>query len=326
LPISAGTTKTLTLKANLIQLPSDYDGPSTVSVSTGPVLTGIDSNSNVVSAEGATVTGNTQHIYIEAPTFAYVNSSVTVSGSSENNTSDIADTAITFSVTANGSDIYIATKDTTDTALQGTLAGGSSAVAATGQIVFTATPTADGVATTTINGTSVNYSYSTTTPDYAETVANELAAAINADGTLSALVSAATTTDDDGIINLTAVTAGYDGNSITYNATTTAATGITADPSTATNMTGGLNTQSTSTTWTCASPADNNTAGYWKIPEGLTANCTFSTLVTNTNATANYFSVALSNVTWATTATTTTVVDQTWGLTNIKTSDFALGI
>jgi len=212
LPISAGTTKTLTLKANLIQFASDYAGGNTVSVSTGPVLTGIDSNSNVVSADGSTVTGNTQHIYIEAPVFAYVTSSATVSGSSASNTSDIGNTAITFSVTANGSDIYIATKATTAEALKGTLAG--------------------------------------------------------------------------------------------YVATTT-----------------------TSTTWSCVSPADDSSnSGYWKIPQGQTANCTYSTLITNTGGTAGYYSVALDTVTWATTATTTGAIAQTYGLTNIKTADFALGI
>ena len=92
-------------------------------------------------------------------------------------------------------------------------------------------------------------------------------------------------------------------------------------------LTGGTATTTTSTTWTCASPGeDSSNSGYWRIPSGNAANCTFSTLVTNTGGTAGYFSVALGNVSWNTTATTTSDIDQAWGLTNIKTADFYLGI
>ena len=221
LPISAGTTKTLTLKANLIQFASTYAGGNSVSVSTGPILTGIDTNSNVVSAAGSTVTGNTQYIYIEAPIFTYVSSSATVKGTGQSNLSNIGDTAIVFSVTANGGDIYIP------------------------QV---------GNSTTTLG-------------------MDEL-------------------------------------------------------------LTGGTATTSTSTTWTCSSPAvsvadtDSVAAQLWRVPSGSTANCTFSTLVTNTAGTAGYFSVALEHAKWYTTATSTAAsyINQSWGLTNIKTADFHLGI
>jgi len=221
LPISAGTTKTLTLKANLIQFASTYAGGNSVSVSTGPILTGIDTNSNVVSAAGSTVTGNTQYIYIEAPIFTYVSSSATVKGTGASNLSNIGDTAIVFSVTANGGDIYIP------------------------QV---------GNSTTTLG-------------------MDEL-------------------------------------------------------------LTGGTATTSTSTTWTCSSPAvsvadtDSVAAQLWRVPSGSTANCTFSTLVTNTAGTAGYFSVALEHAKWYTTATSTAAsyINQSWGLTNIKTADFHLGI
>jgi len=229
LPISAGTTKTLTLKANLIQFASNYAGGNTVSVSTGPVLTGIDSNSNVVSAAGSGVTGATQYIYIVAPTFTYVTSSATVRGSATGK-SDLGDTAITFSVTANGGDIYV--------------------------------PTVGNPTTTLGIDESITPTFLAGTRDY-----------------------------------------------------------------------------STSTTWTCSSPAvsvadtDSVAGQLWRVPSGATANCAFSTLVTNTatasvaTTSAGYFSVAVEHVKWYTTATSTAAsyIDQSWGLTNIKTADFYLG-
>ncbi|MGC8881130.1 MAG: hypothetical protein ACP5OX_02655 [Minisyncoccia bacterium] len=92
---------------------------------------------------------------------------------------------------------------------------------------------------------------------------------------------------------------------------------------------GGTATTTTSTTWTCNSPAvEDTSSGYlWRIPNGSTANCTFSTLVTNTGGSAGYFRVALGGVKWYTSATDTAAsfITQTWGLTNINTGDFYLG-
>ena len=91
-------------------------------------------------------------------------------------------------------------------------------------------------------------------------------------------------------------------------------------------LTGGTATTTTSTTWSCSSPAEDTTAsGYWRIPAGQTAQCTFSTLVTNTDGTAGYFKVAVGGIMWNTSATTTSAVTQTWGLTNLETADFYLG-
>jgi len=221
LPISAGTTKTLTVKAVLAQLPTSYsnDGTGYLYISTGPTLTGIDANSNVVS-NSTTVTGNRMYPFLVAPTFAYVTKSVSVRGTnSTTNPQDIGDTAITFSVTANGGDIYIPAK-----------------------------------------------SNASVTPGLYET------------------------------------------------------------------LTGGTSTTTTSTTWTCNSPAVEDTSlgdgrYLWRIPSGSTANCIFSTLLTNTNATAGYFEIALGGVKWYISATSTSdsFVTQTWGLTNIKTGAFYLG-
>jgi hypothetical protein len=269
--------------------------------------------------------------FLVAPSFAYVTKSVTVRGTnSTTHPQDIGDTSLTFSVTANGGDLYIPEKSNTSVTngLYETLTGGTSAVAATGAITFTGTGTATGTATVTINGTNVTYVYTTSTT--ATSVASEIVAAIEANATTTALVAA---TSSGGVVNLTAKTAGYAGNSITYLATTTASTGITASPSVSTYLTGGLDSQSTATTWTCNSPAVEDTSlgpnkYLWRIPSGVTANCIFSTLLTNTDATAGYFEIALGGVKWYISATSTSgsFVTQTWGLTNIKTGAFYLGI
>jgi len=229
LPISAGTTKTLTVKAVLAQLPTTYTGASTgyLQITTGPTLTGIDANSNIVT-NSTTVTGNKMYPFLVAPTFAYVTSTATVRGSATGK-SDLGDTAITFSVTANGGDIYIPTVGNT-----------------------------------------------TTTKGIDEVIIPAYAVATKA--------------------------------------------------------------YSTSTTWTCSSPSvssvdTDGTAGQvWRIPSGATANCSFSTLVTNTNSgtsttTASYFNVAVEHVRWYTSATTTAAsyINQSWGFTNIQTADFYLG-
>ena len=332
LPISAGTTKTLTVKAVLAQLPTSYtnDGTGYLKITTGPTLTGIDANSNVVS-NASTVTGNNMYPFLVAPAFAYVSKSVSIRGTnSTTNPQDIGDTTITFSVTANGGDIYIPEKSNTSVlvGMSETLTGGTATVAATGSITFTGTGTATGTATVTINGTDVTYTYTTSTT--ATSVASQIVTAIGNNTTTNALVAAASS---DGTVNLTAQTAGYAGNSITYSATTTASTGITASPSVSTNLTGGLDSQSTSTTWTCNSPAVEDTSlgdndYLWRITSGSTANCTFSTLVTNTAGTAGYFRVALGGVKWYTSATSTSssFITQNWGLTNINTGAFYLGI
>jgi hypothetical protein len=109
LPIAAGTTKTLTVKGVIAQLATGYNAGDTVQISTGPVLTGVDANSNVRTAAGALVIGGAMKIYLVAPTFTYSTSGYTVSGTDTTHTSNIGVASITFTVTANGGDIYIAT-------------------------------------------------------------------------------------------------------------------------------------------------------------------------------------------------------------------------
>jgi hypothetical protein len=109
LPVSAGTTKTLTVKGVMKASPTDASAVG-VTVKAAAGLTGIDANgAALVTTAYPAIAGNTMYAYTVAPTFAYVSHSVTIKDSSTTSISNIGDTAITFSVTANGGDIYIPT-------------------------------------------------------------------------------------------------------------------------------------------------------------------------------------------------------------------------
>lgn len=107
LPVSAGTTKTLTVKAQIAQLPTSYIGSSVkyIQVTTGPTFSGMDANSNVVNSTG-TVSGNKAYLFVKAPTFAFSGATFTASGD-QTNPQSVGNSKITFTVTANGDDIYI---------------------------------------------------------------------------------------------------------------------------------------------------------------------------------------------------------------------------
>jgi len=110
LPMTAGTTKTLTVKAVIAQLPALYAGNGTVDISTGPVLTGVDANSNVVQALGAAITGGIQHVFLTGPVFALTSASFTATGTDPTNghTNDFGNASLIFSITATGlDDIYL---------------------------------------------------------------------------------------------------------------------------------------------------------------------------------------------------------------------------
>ena len=79
--------------------------------------------------------------------------------------------------------------------------------------------------------------------------------------------------------------------------------------------------------WSCNTPGETTTnANFWRIPNGNTATCTFTDQITNTGGTAGWFQPTLTNISWMTSATTTGDIDQNWGLTTLKTSQFYLGI
>ncbi|NMB92443.1 MAG: peptidoglycan-binding protein [Parcubacteria group bacterium] len=106
LPISAGTTKTLTVKATIKSYPGSAPGASDAIKITGITLTGLDANSNIKYASLST-SGNDQHIKLIAPTFALSGTpTFTVSGDTTHPKST-GDAKIVFAVTANGGDVYI---------------------------------------------------------------------------------------------------------------------------------------------------------------------------------------------------------------------------
>ncbi len=170
LPIAANTTKTLTVKAIVSQLDTDYAGGDTVEISTGPVLSGIDGNSNVASAGGSAVIGAKQYIYLAGPIVTLSSTSFEVSGTTEKPKS-MGDAKIVFNITAGGtSDVYVgnvgsATSTVTPTveAASGTVANGftctSGATAATDGWRITAGNTAVCELNTSIHLTATSGGY-----------------------------------------------------------------------------------------------------------------------------------------------------------------------
>jgi len=318
LPVSAGVTKTFIVKGVIAQLTSGYTTGGTVQVTSGPVLKGVDVNSNVITADGHLVTGAQMRVYLVAPVFTFIAPSVVEVRGSGTDKNDIGSTSITFSVTAKGGDIYLPSKLADSDAIYETLTGSTAAaVKAAGTITFAGTYSADGIATVTINDIDVTFAIvATATPT---NIGAGIVAAIEANTTLNALVGAVNTT---GVIALTAKTAGYAGNSITLVAAVAPVGDLTVAVS-GTNLTGGINTGGvTDTTWTCNAPVYEDT-NYWKIPFEQSANCTYHALIVNTGGTAGYFSVAVKGVNWGTDGIS--YAPQEYGLTNIKTSSFYLG-
>jgi hypothetical protein len=84
-------------------------GADKVQVTTGPVLSGIDGNSNVVKAEGNTLKSEEFYPFLKAPVFALSSASLTASGSTSSKVSDMGTAKIVFNVTAQGGDIYLPT-------------------------------------------------------------------------------------------------------------------------------------------------------------------------------------------------------------------------
>jgi len=322
--IAKDATKTLTIKASVAAIgdsatkEGDYTNVTLTADAVNIVCE--DSLYNPITATGS-LTGKNVYFYTVAPVLTFVSSDIKL----DENLTDNATGHITFTVKALGGPIYFYDDSTTTKAITIAAIGSTgSAVAATGQIVFsTSTVTADGTGTTTINSYSVSQSYSTTTSDTGEEVANALAVKINLDSNISALVTAATTTADDGIINLTAVTAGYAGNSITYSATTTASTGITVTPTTATNLTGGLNAIASTFAYSVTGYESTDNIVY-KIAQNTTATVSVTTHLDNNGGTAGMSSSDLTHFLWDDTSTTPTANDWTWGLETFHTDDLYL--
>jgi len=121
LPIAAGTTKTLSVKLVLAQVASNFsnDGTKNVDISAGPSLSGVDTNSNVVSVNGSSLTSEKFYPFLKAPVFALSSATLTASGSTSSKVSDMGTAKIVFTVTANGGDIYIPTSGNTQSTITG---------------------------------------------------------------------------------------------------------------------------------------------------------------------------------------------------------------
>ena len=108
LPVSAGTTKTLIVKATIKSYPGAVPIDTAAIQITGVTLTGLDANSNIKYV-ALTTSGNSQHVKLAAPIFALASAKLTVSGTTSN-PKITGDAKIVFSVTAGGnSDIYLET-------------------------------------------------------------------------------------------------------------------------------------------------------------------------------------------------------------------------
>ena len=104
LPVSADTTKVLTVKAVITAAP---DAGSAIAVSLPNAgLTGIDNNGTARNSSGA-ITGNTLTVYTASPVFALASASSLRSDSSTTTVNNVGDFTIGISITANGGDIYI---------------------------------------------------------------------------------------------------------------------------------------------------------------------------------------------------------------------------
>ena len=104
LPIAAGTTKTLTVKA-VVSVPDNYTEGGWLEISVGPELSGIDGNSNPFTKSGADIRGKRQYAYLIAPELALV--SVSGQKTKPDNGPAYYDGVIKFTVKANNGDIYI---------------------------------------------------------------------------------------------------------------------------------------------------------------------------------------------------------------------------
>jgi len=107
LPVSADTTKVLTVKGVIKAAPTAGNTVS-ISLPTATGLIGVDSNGAAQVNAGA-ITGNVLTVYTAAPVFSLASASVAKSASSTTTTNNVGDFTIGISITANSGDIYIPT-------------------------------------------------------------------------------------------------------------------------------------------------------------------------------------------------------------------------
>ncbi|MFA5755233.1 MAG: peptidoglycan-binding domain-containing protein, partial [Candidatus Paceibacterota bacterium] len=116
--IAKDSTKTLTLKANVAKIDSSYTtaGDHVIAELDGTDYTNITAEDDLYNTLGnteldGTATAEKQYFYKEGPTFALIQATEARSDSSSSSPRDVGDFSIKFSITANGSDIYLPTVD-----------------------------------------------------------------------------------------------------------------------------------------------------------------------------------------------------------------------
>ena len=134
LPVSADTTKVLTVKGVVKNAPTAGSGVG-VSIPNTTGLTGIDGNGASRGNTGA-ITGNTLTVYTAAPVFSLASAASLKSDSTSSTINDVGDFTIAISVTANSGDIYIPTTG------HATYGGGTAAEGVLQAVTTTGTQTA----------------------------------------------------------------------------------------------------------------------------------------------------------------------------------------
>ncbi len=115
LSVAGNTTKTLRVEAIISQLEEDYEGGDSVQISEGPEFSGIDGNSHIASADGSSVVGRAQMIYLSGPVVTLKSDpTFSITGTTEDPRS-FGTAKIVFNILAAGNeDIYLATTTNAD--------------------------------------------------------------------------------------------------------------------------------------------------------------------------------------------------------------------
>jgi len=111
LPVTAGTTKTLTVKG-VVSASTTISGETLkVTGKVNAALSGVDANGAALSLTHSAIAGNTMTVYTVAPTFALASATSVISNSSTTTINDVGDFTIGIGITANGGDIFLPSAD-----------------------------------------------------------------------------------------------------------------------------------------------------------------------------------------------------------------------
>jgi hypothetical protein len=105
--VAKDTTKTLTLKADLKPITGGLIGGAILATQTASAakVVAVDSNDDVATITAGTIATKQLTAYVKAPVVTLVSTNIVKT--TQAGSADVADTTITFNVTANGGDLYI---------------------------------------------------------------------------------------------------------------------------------------------------------------------------------------------------------------------------